>query len=160
VRPDFGHVEWVESVVSGVLEGHDLHLEPPHRVLAMLDGVPQIGPVEVGILGRRRLGLGIGEVLDALLRLEVVLDPEPLTSGVDPHEGVGAVAVHVAKRAGCAPVRHENRDLMGAFWREGPKIPLAIVVGASGVRPAFLGVDEVRELGRIPDEEDRGVIAD
>jgi hypothetical protein len=49
---------------------------------------------------------------------------------------------------------------MGAFWREGPEVPLAIVIGSAGIGPTLLGVYEVRELGRIPDEEDRGVIAD
>ena len=48
---------------------------------------------------------------------------------------------------------------MGALGRECPEIPLAIVIGPPGVRPTFLGVDEIRELGGVPDEEDRSVVA-
>ena len=48
----------------------------PDGCVAALDRVAQVGAVEVRVLGRLRRGLGVGEVLDALLGLEVVLDPE------------------------------------------------------------------------------------
>jgi hypothetical protein len=49
---------------------------------------------------------------------------------------------------------------VGALRGEGPEVPLAVVVGPAGVSPTFLGVDEIGELGRVPNEEDRSVIAD
>ena len=81
-------------------------------MLAPLDRLVQVAQVVVGVLRGHRLRLGVGEVLDALVGLEVVLDPELLAAGVDPHEGVAAVAVHVPPGPGYAPVGHEERHLV------------------------------------------------
>ena len=113
----------------------------------------------VGILGGHRLRLGVGEILDPLVRLEVVLDPELLAGGVDPHEGVTAVAVHVPPGPGCSPVGHEERHLVRGLGRERPEVPLHVVVAQMGVGAALLGVDEIGELGWVADEEDRRVVA-
>ena len=79
VRPHLGQVERVEPVVPGLLERHDLHLERPGGVITPPDGLEQVTGVEVAIGGDQRVGLLLGEVLDALVADEVVLDPELLT---------------------------------------------------------------------------------
>src|SRR4029079_9002433 len=84
----------------------------PLRRRARGDGVPQVTPEEVGVVGHHRVGLRQREVLDALDRLEVVLHPEPLALRVHPGVRVAAVAVHVPVRARGAAVREEDRDLM------------------------------------------------
>jgi hypothetical protein len=60
-----------------------------------LDGFIQVALVALAVLADQCLGLGVGEVLDALLALEVELDPEALVGRVDEAEGVRAEAVHV-----------------------------------------------------------------
>src|SRR3546814_3289306 len=89
------------------------------------------------------------EELPALVGLEVVLHPEALTSGVDPHVGVRAVAVHVAPRSRQAPVAHDVRDLVRRLRVGGPEVPLHVVVSQTGVGQALLRPDEVRELHRV-----------
>jgi hypothetical protein len=60
----------------------------------------------VVFLGAYGPGLRVGKVLDALLGLEVVLDPELLARSILPHIRAAAVAVHVAIGARRAPVAH------------------------------------------------------
>ena len=49
---------------------------------------------------------------------------------------------------------------MGALGRQRPEVPLHVVGAQAGVGQALLGVDEVLELRRVADEEDRRVVAD
>jgi hypothetical protein len=160
VRPDLGQVERVEVVGGRVLVRHDLHLEAPGRVVLAGDRLPQVTPVVVEVLGAYGPGLGVGEVLDALLGLEVVLDPEPLARGVLPHIRAAAVAVHVAVGARRAPVAHQDRHLVGRLGRERPEVPLHVVAAQAGVGHTLLRVNEVGELHGVTHEEDRRVVAD
>ena len=97
VRPHLGHVERVEAVAGGVCPRHHLQLEAPLGRAACRDRLAQVAAMEVRVLGRQRLRLGVPEGLAALGGLEVELDPEALAAGVDSREGVAAVAVHVAR---------------------------------------------------------------
>jgi len=160
VRPDLGQVERVEPVVGRVLKRHDLHLEAPDRVIFLLDGLPQVAPVVVGVLAAHGPGLGVGEVGDALLGLEVVLDPDLLARGILPQVRAAAVAVHVAVGARRAPVAHQDHHLVGRLGRERPEVPLHVVAAQAAVGQALLRVNEVRELHRVTHEEDWRVVAD
>jgi hypothetical protein len=75
----------------------------------------QVTNVVVGVLRDDGAGLGVGEVLDALVGPEVILDPELLAGRVVPQEGVGAEAVHVAPGRRGAAVGHQEGDLVGAL---------------------------------------------
>ena len=79
VRPHLGQVERVEPVGLGVLERHDLHLQRPGREVARLDRVVQIPLVIVAVLTGDPIGVLLGQEVDALVGLEVVLHPEQLT---------------------------------------------------------------------------------
>ncbi len=129
-------------------------------MLTARDRGPQVAKVVVGILRGHRRSLGVGEVLDPLVGLDVVLDPVLLPGSVVPHERVAPVAVHVPPGARRAPVAHQERDLVCRLRRERPEVPLHVVVASMAVGPALLAVDEVLELLRVTDEEDRRVIAD
>ena len=52
------------------------------------------------------------QVLDSLIRLEVILHPEVLAPIVIPFIGVATVAIHIAIGGRRASVGKENRDLM------------------------------------------------
>ncbi len=125
VRPDLGQVEGIEAVVRRVLERHDLHLHRPARRIAPRDRVEQVAHVVVGILGGHRLRFGVGEVGDALVGLEVILHPELLARGVDPHERVAGVAVHIAPATRHAAVAHPERDLVRGTRARGSRSPTA-----------------------------------
>ena len=49
---------------------------------------------------------------------------------------------------------------MSRLRRQRPEVPLHVVVAGMGVGSPLLAVDEVLELLRVPDEEDRRVVAD
>ena len=72
----------------------------------------QVALVALAILAHERLGLGVGQVLDALLANPVELDPVPIAGGVDEAEGVAAEAVHVAVARWEAPIAHDDGDLV------------------------------------------------
>ena len=160
VGPHLGEVKRVEPVVLGVVERHDLHLQRPARMVAVTDRLEQVLAVIVGLLAGELVGLLLGEELDALVGLEVVLDPDLSPGGVDPHVGVAGVAVHVAPRLRDAAVAHQPGDLVGGLGRECPEVPLHVVVAQAVVGAALLAADEVLELHRVLDEEDRRVVAD
>ncbi|MGY3246865.1 hypothetical protein ACVWYT_006314 [Streptomyces sp. TE4109] len=132
----------------------------PGREVAALDRLAQIALVAVRVLTGELVGLGLGEVLDALVGLEVVLDPEDLSGLVAPLVGVRAVPVHVAQRGRDAPVTEEPGHLVGGLGRQTPEVPDVVRLLRAGVRVALLGVDEVGELDGVLDEEHRGVVAD
>ena len=114
----------------------------------------------VGVDRGHLVGLVLGEALDALVGLEVVLDPEPLAVGVDPHVGVAGVPVHVPPRARDAAVAHQPGHLVRRLRRQRPEVPLHVVVAQVVRRAALLRADEVLELHRVADEEHRRVVAD
>jgi len=158
VRPHLGQVEGVEPVGLGLFEGHDLNLQRPAGVITALDRLEQVAPMVVGVNAGDPVGLLLGEEVDALVGLEVVLHPEALALCIDPHVGVARVAVHVPPSLRDPAVTHQPRDLMGRLGRQGPEIPLHVVVAQVVVRPALLGADEVLELHGVTDEEHRSVV--
>jgi len=112
----------------------------------------------VGIAALEGVRFGGGQVLNALLGLEVVFHPVIVPVGVVPQEGVAGIAVHVAVGARRAPVREENRDLVDRFGRQREEIPEHVGVLQVGDGVALLGVDKIGEFDGIPDEKDRGVV--
>src|SRR3546814_6188956 len=81
-------------------------------MLAARDRLEQVAAMEVRIAARHRRGFGVGEECHALIRVEVVLHPGFLTGGIDPHIGMGAIAVHVPPGARQASLAHQVGDLM------------------------------------------------
>src|SRR6056297_1279544 len=139
--PDFGQVKGIESIVLGILKGHDLYLEGPARVIAPLDGLREVSAMVVGIITSHPIGFFIDHKIDALIGLEVILDPELFALGIDPHVGMAGVAVHVSIALGHAAVTHQNGHLMGGLRRQSPEVPLHVVTAQTSVCPALLGMN-------------------
>ena len=106
------------------------------------------------------VGLGVGEVLDALLGAVVELHPVALAGLVVERVGVRAEAVHVAVARRDAAVGHDDGDLVQRLGQVGPEVPVVLGVAQVGARVTLDGVVEVGELQRVAEEEDRGVVAD
>ena len=113
----------------------------------------------LAVLANDDLGFGVGEVLDALLRLEVELDPMALVFRVNEAEGVTAEAVHVPVGRRNAAVAHDDRDLVQGFWQRRPEIPVVLGAAHIGARIAFDRVVEIGELERVAQEKHRRVVA-
>ena len=95
VRPHLGHVERIERDAVRLVVVHKLHVQRPRGILLVRDGVEQVLGGIVRILAVQLSRLVLHEVLDALVRLEVKLDPRGLALRVHQLERVRAVAVHV-----------------------------------------------------------------
>jgi hypothetical protein len=164
LRHDLGRVEQVdalEGLLGGV--GEDLDAQLPLGEGAVLDGVVEVAAVEVRVDAGGDLRLLPGEGVHAELRLPVELDQDGLPVGVDQPERVDAEALHRPVAARDAPVAHVPDRVVGRLGVEGDEVPEGVVRRlrlrdlAVGVRLA--GVDDVRELDRVLDEEDRDVVA-
>ena len=98
------------------------------------------------------------------LRLPVELDERRLAGGVDEPERVDAEALHEPERAGDRPVRHRPHHHVRRLGHQRDEVPEVVVRRLRLREPAIglllHGVDEVGELDRVLDEEDRDVVAD
>src|SRR3546814_2946909 len=74
-----------DLVCPGIRIGHDLDGQGPARMIAAGDRLEQIAAVEVGIAARHLRCFGVCEERHALIRMEMVLHPEFLAGGIDPH---------------------------------------------------------------------------
>ena len=90
----------------------------------------------------------------------MVLHPEPLALGVDPHVGVRAVPVHVPEVLREAAVAHQPDHLVRRLRQQRPEVPLHVVGAQVDLGQPLLRPDEVLEVDRVPHEEDRRVVAD
>mmetsp|Transcript_10017 Transcript_10017/g.16832 ORF Transcript_10017/g.16832 Transcript_10017/m.16832 type:complete len:220 (-) Transcript_10017:161-820(-) len=113
----------------------------------------------VGVLLGHVGGLLSREVLDALVRLEVVLYVEGLSGLVDPFIGVGAVAVHESVAFGSSSVGEEDHELVERLRVVLQEIELHVGVNQVGLGVPLLRVDEVGELDWVVDEKDRSVVS-
>ena len=160
LRPDLGEVEGVETVGLRLFVRHHLHVNVPRGEIASVDRVMEVATVVVGIRSGDEFGLGSAHLNVALVRGEVILDPESLAGRVDPLVGVRAEARHLPPGPWQTAVAHEVGHLVGGLRREGPEVPLHVGVTQARARQALLGVDEVGKLEPVADEEHRGVVSD
>ena len=129
-------------------------------MVACLDRVEQVTLVVVAVLAGDPIRVLLGQEVDALVGLEVVLHPEQLTACIDPAVGVAGVAVHVTPRLRDTAVPHQIGDLMRRLRHQCPEVPLHVVVAKVVGRHALLAADEILELHRVTHEEHRRVVAD
>jgi hypothetical protein len=159
VEPDLREIERVEAVARRLGVGHHLHLERPGREFAALDCRAQIPLMMLRVLAGDPRALPAGEAADPLVGLEVELHPETLAGVVHPLERVRAEAVHVAVARRDAAIAEQPGELVGRLRAPGEEIPDDLGLLLVGVGVVLLAVDEVGELERIADEEDRRVVA-
>ena len=160
VEPDLGQVEGVIGQFRGIGLRHDLDEQRPTGKVPVLDALKQVTLVALAVLADQGFAFRVGQVADALLRLEVKLDPVAFVVGVDEAEGVAAETVHVPVGRRDAAVAHDDGDLVQRFRQRAPEIPVVLRAAEVGARVALDGVVEVGELERIAHEEHRRVVAD
>ncbi len=164
LRNDLRRVEKIE--VKRVLVGfrHELHAEFPLRERTVLDRLPQVPPVEVGVLARDLLRLVPDQGVRAELRPPVELDEGPLPGGIDEPEGVHAEALHHPVAARQCPVRHQPHHHVHRLGDEADEVPQGVVRGGClrdlVVRLRLHRMDEVGELDTVLNEEYRHVVTD
>ena len=152
----------VERVLLVVLRRgfvHDLDAEAPAGELAAFDGAEQVALMALAIARDDLGGLVVGEVLDALVGLEMELHPHALVLLVDQAVGVAAEAVHVAVAGRDAAIGHDDGHLVQRLGQARPEVPVALGRVHVGFRVALHHVIEVDELLRVAQEEHRRVVA-
>jgi hypothetical protein len=107
------------------------------------DGVEKVLSGPVGVLAGNAVGLLLREGLNALLGLEVELDPVLLALLVDELEGMARVAVHVAVVLGDAAVGEEDGDLVNALGGKRKEVPEHVGILEIGLGVPLLRVDEI-----------------
>ena len=103
----------------------------------------------------------LGDKLGALLGLHVHLSIHPVTGFVDKLECMSTVSVHEAVSVRDTSVTHEDHDLVNGLWVLRYVIPEHCAVVTAGEMcgwVALLGVDEVRELGGVAQEENGRIV--
>ena len=161
---DLGGVEDVEVELVGEGLVEDLDAEVPLREVAAVDRGVQVAAVEVGVGAVDLERLVPHHRLHALARLPVELHEGGVAVGVDEAVGVDAEALHEAERARDRAVAHRPQQHVRRLRHQRHEVPEG-VVGRGGLGPAAVlllldRVDEVGELRRVLDEEDRDVVAD
>ena len=154
----FGHVEDVPIVAESISLWDDLDAELPFCSLALLQVTKQI-PSRVVMVLQQPLCLLAGQVFDTREGSEVQLDPNCLSTFVDPAESVRAEAVHVSEPIRSASITHQNGHLVRGLRRQPEEVPHRARVLQVSPGVSLLSVDEVGEFQRVPNEEDRRVVA-
>lgn len=162
--PDLGQIKDVEAELLGFLWRHNLDVDGPGWVVALLDGLEEILGAVIWVLGSQLAGLLVVEGLDTLIGAEVDLDvvesEGSVWLSVVPLVGVAGVAVHVTVRVWSSAVGEEDHDLVDGLLVGGEVVPEHGGILQVGLRVALLGVDEEWELGWVAEEEDWGVVVD
>ena len=83
LRPYFGQVERIERTVLGLLFRHYLNVHGPFGEVAFLNAFIQIALVAFTVFGNDGFCFCIGQVLDALLRMQVEFHPSAFSFCVD-----------------------------------------------------------------------------
>ncbi|CAJ8857246.1 Uncharacterised protein [Burkholderia pseudomallei] len=163
LRNQLGRIEQIEAERVLVARLDDLHAEFVLRIVAALDRLPQIPPVEIRIVAGDLLRLVPQQRVRAEHRAPVQLHEARDALRIDEPERMHAEAFHRAEAARNRAVRHQPRDHVRGFRHERHEIPERIVRGRA--RRHLVGrlrlhrVHEIRELDRILNEEHRHVVA-
>jgi hypothetical protein len=136
-----------------------LNEQGPARKTTGFDALEEVALMSLSILAYQGLGLGIGQVLDALLSAKVEFDPGALLPRIKKTVSMAAEAVHVAKAARDTALAHHDGDLMQGLRQQGPEVPIVIRAAHARTRIALDGVIEVGETQRVAEKEYRRIIA-
>jgi len=159
MEPDLGEVEGVVGAGSRFFLRHHLNEHGPPWEVSLFNAPEQIALMAFPVLTYEGLGFLVGQILDALLRLQVKLDPVSLVLSVDEAERVAAKAVHVPVGTRNAPVAHDDGDLVQCLGQGSPEVPVVAGAAQVGTGVALDSVVEVGELEGIAQEEDGRVVA-
>ena len=161
---DLRGIEHVEAERLRLFFREDLQAQLPLRVGAGLDGLPQVAAMKVGIGAGNLHGLVPDQRMGSRLRAPVELDEVRLAVVVDQAVGMHAEALHRPITARDRAVGHRPHQHVGDLGHQRREVPEGVMRRAGlrhrEVRFRLRGVDQIRKLHRVLDEEHRDVVAD
>ena len=162
LRNELGGVQHVERELLRLLLGEHLNAKLPLRVVACLDGFPEIASVEVGIGAGNLHGFVPRQRMRAGLRVPVELHEARFPGFVHEAEGMHAESLHHAKAARYRAVRHYPEQHVRRFGHQRHEVPESVVrrrcLRHRVMRLRLDRVDYIRELHRILNEEHGNVV--
>mmetsp|Transcript_19331 Transcript_19331/g.31660 ORF Transcript_19331/g.31660 Transcript_19331/m.31660 type:complete len:251 (-) Transcript_19331:400-1152(-) len=159
LRPRFSHIQGIEIELVFICRVHGLYVELPLRELALLDRVIQVLSRVAVVLSTDDCRLLVHQRLHTACGLPVILDPSGLAVASEPCVGVDTKALHVPVISRDTDIVQKETEHVAALGMVGEEVPdappLLDVVFGIGLE----GVDHVRELVAVFDEEHGHVVA-
>lgn len=128
--------------------------------IALLNILEQSLNTHIGIITSELASLLVRERLGTADLLKVDLHIVEVAICVDELERVSRVSVHVVVTLRSTTVGEQNHNLVNGLGILAKVIPEHVGILEVSLRVTLLGVDEMRELGGVTDEEDGGVVED
>jgi len=164
LRPDLGSIEDVE--VKLILAGlwADLDTEFPGWISALLNCVPEVAAMEVGVVSCELQSFIPDQRVHAEGWSPVELHERADAFGIGKGESVDTKALHHTERARDSSIAHRPHEHMGRLGMQILEIP-EVVMGALGLRDlrvglGLTGVNNVWEFYGVLDEENWNIISD
>lgn len=157
--PHFGHIEDIPFVILSILLRHDLNTEFPLWIIFSLNCFKKVFGGVIRILTLKLICLLSIEVLDPLHRLEVPLDPKTLSFSINPSVSMRPISIHMSVTKRSSSIREQNGQLMDTLWSPGQEVPKHVWILQVSLRVPLLGMNEIRELTRVPYKENRSVVS-
>ena len=115
VRPYFGQVERIDTVVLRLFFRHQLDLEFPFREITFFDAFKQVALMRFTVFCYDRFRFLVCQVLDSLQGTQMEFHPDTFVVGIDKAVGMTTEAVHVTIRSRDTTGTHCNSYLMQCF---------------------------------------------
>jgi hypothetical protein len=160
VRPNFGQVKNVVTEILGLLRCHRLDEDIPRREMLALDSFEEALNTVLWVLSSELDSRGLVESLEAIDGPNVDLCVHERTVGLVPLESMSGVSMLVVVTVWSSTIREKDHDLVNRLRVLAEIVPEHIGIFQVSLRVTLLGMDEMRELGGITDEEDWGVVED
>jgi len=157
IEPVLGKVQDVVTVIGGFLFGHGGDGDFPGWEVTLFDSVEQVLSRPSVVLTCLLLGLGVGEVADALLGLKLDASVYPASIILDKFVGVAGPAVHVSEAVWRSEVRKKAQELQHRLGELSWPCPECVPITDVRGRVGLLRMDESGKLRGITNEEHRGV---
>lgn len=158
--PDLGQIKDVVTEMLCLFRSHGLDIDSPRWVFTLLNSIEHLLSAVVRVLSREAGGCLVIESLEATIGTAVDLYVYEGAISLAPLESVARISVLVEDAIRSSTVREEDHHLVDRLWVLGEVIPEHSGVLEMCLRVPLLGVDEVREFGRVTYEEDGSVVKD
>jgi hypothetical protein len=158
--PDLSEVEDAVVKLLRLLRCHGLNIDSPRRIGAFLNRLKEILRVMIWVSSAKCLSLFVVEGLVALVGLEMDLDIDERSIGLDELVGVSGVTVHMPVRVWSTAITEQVHNLVDGLLVVAEIVPEHGGILKVGLWVSLLCMDEDWKLAWVAEEEDWCVVKD